>query len=56
MKKHRFLKVGSRHMNSKSTQGMLVCVPPPPKGAITDSGKAPDAEPAPKMPSSGDMF
>lgn len=44
------------YMNSKNTQGMLVCVPPPPKGAITDSGKAPDAEPAPEMPSSGGMF
>lgn len=39
------------HMNSKNTQGTLVCVPPPPKGAITDSGKAAQAQAAPEIPS-----
>lgn len=43
-------------MNHKNTQGTLVCAPPPPKGAITDSGKAPDAEPAPEMPSFTEFF
>jgi len=44
------------YMNAKNTQGTLICVPPPPKGAITDSGKAAEATPAPSIPSAGDMF
>jgi len=44
------------YMNSKNTQGTLICVPPPPKGAITDSGKAPDAQPAPEVPSFTEFF
>ncbi len=39
------------YMNAKNTQGTLVCVPPPPKGAITDSGKAAQAQVAPEIPS-----
>jgi len=38
------------YMNSKNTQGTLVCTPPPPKGAITDTGKIPDAPAAPELP------
>jgi len=44
------------NMNAKNTQGTLICVQPPLKGAITDSGKAAEATPAPDVPSAGDMF
>jgi len=44
------------YMNNKNTTGTLVCVPPAPKGAITDSGKVAEAPEAPEMPSFGDMF
>ena len=44
------------YMNAENTQGTLICVQPPLKGAITDSGKAAEATPAPSIPSAGDMF
>jgi hypothetical protein len=44
------------YMNSKNTQGTLICVLPPLKGAITDSGKAPDAQPAPEVPAFMEFF
>ena len=37
----------SFYMNNKNTIGTLICVPPAPKGAITDSGKVSSAKAAP---------
>ena len=42
--KHNAVRCGDLfYMNNKNTQGTLVCVAPPQKGAITDTGKASSA-------------
>ena len=44
------------YMNKKNTTGTLILIPPPAKGAITDTGKVAEAEAAPEIPSFMEFF